>query len=536
MARRIHSRWIISGTLVTTSPISVGGMGGDAIVDLALAQNGQGDYYIPGTSLAGALRNWMVRHCSEGLANLLFGFQPESGEEGGHASFIVVEDIALDRQNLFFEIRDGVGIDREFGAAANGAKYDRAVLPRGTELTLVLFIERPRLREEKTSSTKFVELIDEEWMRYQTAIAHMLHALRDGKIPLGAAKTRGLGRVKLKEETDFAITHQDLQTTEGILAALRYKREDLTASTLQSITEAFPVSRDIANHAQYANLVITIHWKPVEPVMVKAEGEGVVVDMLPLTSANGDRVTFVIPGSSIKGALRTQAERIVRTVKGMAIASSSNARERHIQQLQVPLVEDLFGRPAKIVNQEQQGKIGVLSVVDCYANLILERKQWEGVETADSEINLKQALNEVGLPQTKQAMHVAVDRWTGGAADGMLYSTLEPMGIDWEPIYLDIDLATIGSHQLEAIALLLLVLRDMMLAKIPLGYGTNRGMGTIAVESIDIKGEGLNESLSQLSEVTLTGGNLDRLDVKLRTMLTKKWQEWINKEVQGEAA
>ncbi len=395
MARRVHSRWIISGTLVTTSPISVGGMGGDAIVDLGLAQNGQGEYYIPGTSLAGALRGWMVRYCREELANALFGFQPKQGDEGGHASFIVVEDIVLDRQNLFFEIRDGVGIDREFGAAANGAKYDRAVLPRGTELPLVLCIERPRLRKEKPSSTKFVELNDEEWMQYQTAIAHMLHALKDGKIPLGAAKTRGLGRVKLKEETDFAITHQDLQTREGILAALRYKREDFTTFTLQPITEAFPVSIDIADAVQYANLAIAIYWKPVEPVMVKAEGEGIVVDMLPLTSANGDRLTFVIPGSSIKGALRTQAERIVRTVKGMEIASGSNDRERHIQQIKVPLVEDLFGQAAKIVEKKQQGKIGALSVIDCYAKLVIEREQWERVEIADKECNLRAALDAI---------------------------------------------------------------------------------------------------------------------------------------------
>jgi CRISPR/Cas system CSM-associated protein Csm3 (group 7 of RAMP superfamily) len=522
MARRIHSRWKILGTLVTTSPISVGGMGGDAIVDLALAQNGQGDYYIPSTSLAGALRNWIVRHCSEALANSLFGFQPNPGEEGGHASFIVVEDIVIDCQNLFFEIRDGVGIDREFGAAANGAKYDRAVLPKGTKLPLVLQVER------------HADLADEQWQSYQMAIAHMLHALKDGKIPLGAAKTRGLGRVKLQEDTNFAIAHHNMQTKQGILAALGYKVEDSNAP--QSPAAAFSIPNDALGAVQYASLNITIRWKPVEPVMVKAEGEGISVDMLPLTSANGDRLTFVIPGSSIKGVLRTQAERIVRTVKGMAIACGSNDRERHIQQIKVPLVDDLFGRTAKIADKIQQGSIGALSAVDCYAKLAFCREQWGNIETADSETNLKKALNDANLSNTKQAIHVAVDRWTGGAADGMLYSTLEPIGINWEPIYLDIDLSRIVPQQLEAIALLLLVLRDMMLAKIPLGYGTNRGMGAIAVESIDIRGEGLGEDLSQLSEVGLTEGNLEGLDANLRTMLTKKWQEWITPKVQGEAA
>lgn len=48
--------------------------------------------------------------------------------------------------------------------------------------------------------------------------------------------------------------------------------------------------------------------------MVKAEGEGIAVDILPLISGFDGGITFVLPGSSIKGALRTQAERIIRTV------------------------------------------------------------------------------------------------------------------------------------------------------------------------------------------------------------------------------
>ncbi len=145
-------------------------------------------------------------------------------------------------------------------------------------------------------------------------------------------------------------------------------------------------------------------------------------------------------------------------------------------------------------------------------------------------------INNQRVKAIQQAIHVAIDRWTGGAADGMLYSTLEPMGIDWEPICLDVNLSAVKERQLEVIALLLVVLRDMMLAKIPLGYATNRGMGAITVERINIKGEGLDESLSKLTEVTLTGSNLEKLDSSLRKMLTEKWRAWIDSEAQGEAA
>ena len=36
------------------------------------------------------------------------------------------------------EVRDGVGIDRMRGAAADRYKYDRAILPRGTRLPFEL--------------------------------------------------------------------------------------------------------------------------------------------------------------------------------------------------------------------------------------------------------------------------------------------------------------------------------------------------------------------------------------------------------------
>jgi CRISPR/Cas system CSM-associated protein Csm3 (group 7 of RAMP superfamily) len=38
--------------------------------------------------------------------------------------------------------------------------------------------------------------------------------------------------------------------------------------------------------------------------MVKDSIEGNAVDVLPLTSANGEALALVIPGSSVKGAMR----------------------------------------------------------------------------------------------------------------------------------------------------------------------------------------------------------------------------------------
>jgi CRISPR/Cas system CSM-associated protein Csm3 (group 7 of RAMP superfamily) len=528
MARNLHSRWHISGKMITTSPLSVGGMSDGAIVDLALAVNGQGNYYIPGTSLAGALRNWMSRNYDSKIADSIFGcIESSQGNDDGYASFITVADIPIQQDNLYFEVRDGVGIDRDLGTAVDNFKYDRAVLPKGTELNISLTLER----QDKIS--------DDTWQSSEQAIAHLLEALKTGKIPIGAAKTRGLGRIKLIGADlgkNWDIQTHDFQTRKGILAALGYQSD---AAKLEDAPQPFDYKAS-TNSSQSTNLAIAIAWHPVEPVMVKAESEGIAVDILPLTSANGSSLTFVLPGSSIKGSLRTQAERIVRTVLGIGIVNDNNpyVQQKYPTQIDVPLIGELFGKAAKIENGKQQGCIGALSVIDCYANLAIAPQAWANIESATTESQLRTSLGAVkDLSKTKQVMHVAIDRWTGGAADQMLYSTLEPIGFDWEPIVLELNLSSKSIPKYEAIALVLLVLRDMMLSKIPLGYATNRGMGAIAVDSIEITGTGLAPELTALADVTLENSNLNPLSPELLNTLTASWTTWIKKEkVQGGTA
>ena len=127
MARSIQGRLIISGELVTQTPLHVGGVGEDVDTDLPLARNGAGNVYVPGTSLSGALCAWCESAFGESEAQQVWGFQKD---EAGFASYVFVEDaLILNHDALSVEIRDGVGIDRQWGCAAEQIKYDRAVLP-----------------------------------------------------------------------------------------------------------------------------------------------------------------------------------------------------------------------------------------------------------------------------------------------------------------------------------------------------------------------------------------------------------------------
>jgi CRISPR/Cas system CSM-associated protein Csm3 (group 7 of RAMP superfamily) len=487
MARSIAQRIKIKGDLITQSPLHVGGISLNPTVDLSLAVDGRGRYYIPGTSLAGALSQWMYCNFQEKKMQDLWGYQTNNQ---GHASFIFVEDTYF--SDVQVELRDGVGINRHTGAAAGKAKFDRAIIPKGAICKLEMSVEIG-------TDDSFSQELDS-----------LLNALCDGSIRLGAAKTRGLGLVKL--ENCHKLT-QTLNTRVGMLQALQ--------DTLNPSYQLYQPQPS----QQKSELHIHIQWKPIGAVMVKDEISGNAVDMLPLTSADGDSLALVIPGSSIKGALRSQAERIVRTVMELS------APNDFLEQVRVPIVENLFGSAAN--NSKQISRQGALFVEDCYSQQpegqAISTEAWQEVIKANSEGSLIAALSNAHLPSVQQAFHVAIDRWTGGASDGMLYSNLEPFDIDWSEIDLMVNLDRLANQKLPAIALLLLLLRDLYQQRIPLGYGVNRGMGSIKVESIQVKGQGLDkDGLTNFNLTIDVNGSFSGVPEALLASLNKAWQDAIN--------
>ena len=92
MSRKIIGKVQVHGDLVAQTPISVGGLGAGEHVDLDVAVDGAGRFYIPGTSLAGPMRAWLSENVEpEAMLDELFGFIEQTGD-GGQASSLFVED------------------------------------------------------------------------------------------------------------------------------------------------------------------------------------------------------------------------------------------------------------------------------------------------------------------------------------------------------------------------------------------------------------------------------------------------------------
>ncbi len=529
MARNVAGRLLVAGTLVADTPWHVGGAEEDVATDLPLARNGRGRYYLPGTSMAGVVRAWLEDAFWDNRDQILAicGFQER---DDGHASFLMVDDIELppcvQRQ---IETRDGVGINRKLGTAHEGVLFNRAIVPRGAECALKFAVEVPS---------------DKDWPHVLGFFGHLLAALQRGEIRLGAARSRGMGRVRLKGEPK--VLRQGLDTREAILALVA-AREGCGSplSIAQMIGNA-----DSPRPRARPRLVLNLDWTPLAPVMVNLGVEGLVADSMPLVSLSAGRVAATLPGSSIKGALRCRAEQIVRTVLNLPPLDRFTTSEDFLKMIEAPLVTALFGEGGKPDESTRklpgekpevdpcarpEPGLAALWVDDVYARTTICVKQWASILQARDSRTLLARLKKAGLPDWTPAYHVAVDRWTGGAADGALFSVLEPWSLGWEPIRLTVDLRRLkDDERLPALALLFLTLGDLAspeMPSIPLGYGTNRGMGDIRVDRLNIEVIDVEVELRPLENYWLPGEDLARimLPEELREALTWAWFCWIEK-------
>jgi CRISPR/Cas system CSM-associated protein Csm3 (group 7 of RAMP superfamily) len=117
------------------------------------------------------------------------------------------------------EVRHGVGIDRDTGAARDGAKYDFEVLPKGTTFALRMWCD--------ISPRDLADGYERPWLRLLA-----LRRLQAGQIPLGGRLARGAGQVSLH---DLQVYLLDLSTPDKLLAMLRTDDENARLGTLQDL-------------------------------------------------------------------------------------------------------------------------------------------------------------------------------------------------------------------------------------------------------------------------------------------------------------
>jgi CRISPR-associated RAMP protein (TIGR02581 family) len=216
------NRVSLVGTLTALTALRVGAGRATKVTgtDLPVVRNALGKPYIPGSSFKGALRasvEALVRSVSNSPRAACDPLNsdgwcvkkrpPEMNEEQFQkeveektclicrvfgspwlASKVSVRDLPVEGMWIDqYEVRNGVGIDRDTGTAAEGLLYDFEVVPAGTAFSCKVVVENA-----------------DEW-----ELGLLMMALRPferGEAVLGGARSRGLGAVELKwhERTQVA--------------------------------------------------------------------------------------------------------------------------------------------------------------------------------------------------------------------------------------------------------------------------------------------------------------------------------------------
>ncbi|NLG83294.1 MAG: hypothetical protein GX493_01515, partial [Firmicutes bacterium] len=158
--------------------VHIGSGRGNDLTDALVRRDATGRPFIPGTSIAGALRALLTRlaprlgsepchaltrqegSCKCGVCKLFGDINPsdEPGAESA-ASRIVVYDAQLVGEDWATTIRDGVGSDRTTGTAARacGVKFDLEVIPAGSRFELRLELCDTEPEDEKLLAAGLAE-------------------------------------------------------------------------------------------------------------------------------------------------------------------------------------------------------------------------------------------------------------------------------------------------------------------------------------------------------------------------------------------
>lgn len=431
-SRQIVERWVIEAELVLLTPTHLGNGDSDRVVDMPLLlDEATGKVLLPGTSLAGALRNY-IRERRHGFAPVvtradkvlesLFG--AEKRNNNGPQSSLIVEDAVGDAPRI--ELRDGVRIEPKWRTAKDKFKYDLQLLEAGAIFPL---------RMELMVSGA----VDETAQAAKQTLAVALQGLASGEIMLGLRKRRGFGQCAVHE---WHVTQYDLHQQADMLAWISEDHPDWGFKTNtqsgKEIAQLLGVSTEQwEDKRRYC--YISARFALDSSLLIRAgfgeQDRG--PDMVHLHSYRpdeGGKRQPILSGTSLAGALRHRAERILRTI---------GLNEHEVEQF----IGRVFG-PADIKRGAQSGKASRLLVKETVIH------------------------NPYELVQNR----IRIDRFTGSVYESALFNEQPVFGANDTLVSVELSLR---DPQVGEVGLLLLLLKDLWTGDLPLGGEASIGRGRL---------------------------------------------------------
>ena len=491
------TRYELTVHLETASPLHSGGI--DEAVDRArpskkretvprrFARDGAGHPVLTGRSVKGAVRAACKKYFDETKNSALRRLWGGLSAQGAWASALTFHTVDLHDAEVFpggeggsdqggagrLPTRMGIAIDRYWGAAGDTALFEHEYVPAGRPLTLTITAQAGSMPENRPDDpaapfggvSECQPVTEDDVERLFSII---LGVLKSERVSFGGRRNAGWGRVRPIKQSDserfWVLTGAPLGTRDGLLSWLGNDCGEDMSERIEPIECGEPdrVRINIGWNSPTGILVADPRLSRVESSDERndprdEDDPDEIVPARHLRSGPEENALIVLPGSSVRGALRSRASRIARTILAARHASVNDWSDTnvHDQLAHDPdLVQRLFG------STERRG---ALTVLDTLAS---------------------------SNGSTRLITHNAGDRWTGGVAEGTLYGE-EVHDAEWKNIVLELDLKALhedDDRRRAAWCLLGLVLAELAAGTLPLGSRGTRGLGQVEVTSITITG------------------------------------------------
>lgn len=405
---------LLQGEIELLKPALIGS-GKSDMTEMDIILNSEGKPFIPATSLVGVLKHsieemYDIKDIKDNLKEF-WGF---TGKEDGRGSALSCSDLKCISEDYKIKTRDGIAINALTGMVQQGAKYDYQVIEPGAKFQLGMEVLVKRNHDEYF---------------FMKMLAAIVHALEKESIYIGAKSNNGLGKIKLIDYKTYLVNFSEKEHIKKWFAYLD-KREVNLLPPVQ-LPDSFNVKRRDGYFAFEAEFKLMSSFivrsytdDPGAPDSVNIQSGG----------------HHIIPGSSLKGAIRARAERILNTLNK-----------------QPEILEKLFGCVEEKTRKKLRGKVLI------------------------QEIQIgKVGLDNSATPSYKAEVQtrIKIDILTGGTREGALFDSM--------PLFRDKDNRKSFKIKLEVnncmkheAGLLLLILKDLWTGDLAIGGEKSIGRGVL---------------------------------------------------------
>lgn len=428
-------------------------------------------------------------------------------------------------------------IDRVTGSAAHGALYSELLYPHATWDPIEIEIDHAQLcrniRQDPGCGLPSAPSSDQECEqpaiknRLRAAILLLTMAVTDlceGVLPLGGGTGGGLGFIEvscvrvngLPDDTSPVKIPFEAPDHPEDSRKVRKARANFARNILTSILAAFAEDAEEATSAEQRVINLIREWAELGPH--EDQGGSVPSQFRPTTvrvgwnsptgvfvhdpqaddgntqhplraktagnNGEGSTAPLLLPGTSIRGALRSRCSRIARTVlyadNPPSQVESFTQADSDDHQVPIDVHEQLAKEPRLVRYMFGTTKYrGAVRVRDC--------------TTKNPGPSIK-------------VTHNAIDRWTGGVVERLLFNEVIYPHATWNDIVIEVDTARllqnvrtdsgIGDLSLDEClpfaraswCLLCIALAELSAGTLPLGGRTTRGHGQVEVTSLSVSG------------------------------------------------